>query len=154
MGFLIRWFWLKPKWFDLELPNISKTTKIKTVITSIPSVWVTRPTRSHFGAIRAHLGPVGRACCTFCGFEANRTEMVWYSKFRHGSQISVFRRKKSIWTSNAWLPRNLQNEHLPIFFETPCILRILWGTEFSAVGRFTTFSRSVYLTKRHNDFAV
>ena len=43
---------------------------IKTVITSIESAWVTRPTRSHLGAIRARLGPVGGAWRKFCGFEA------------------------------------------------------------------------------------
>ena len=45
--------------------------KIKTVITSIQSVWVTRPTWSHLGAIRACLGPVGGFMRTFCGFEAS-----------------------------------------------------------------------------------
>ena len=35
---------------------------METVITSIQSFWATRPTRSHLGAIRAHLGPVGGAC--------------------------------------------------------------------------------------------
>ena len=55
VGFLIRWFWLKPKLIDLELPHILKTIKIKTIITFIQSVWVTRPARSHFGAIRTVL---------------------------------------------------------------------------------------------------
>ena len=40
---------------------ILKTTKIKTVLTSIQLVCVTRPTRCHLGAIRACLGPVGGA---------------------------------------------------------------------------------------------
>ncbi len=43
---------------------------IKTVITSIQSVWVTRPTRSHLGVLRVHLGLVGGAWCKFCGFKA------------------------------------------------------------------------------------
>ena len=35
MGFLIRWFWLKLKLFDLELPHILKIIKIEIVIPSI-----------------------------------------------------------------------------------------------------------------------
>ena len=31
-----------------------------------------------------------------------------------------FQEKKTIWKSNAWLPRNLQNRHGTIFLETPC----------------------------------
>ena len=87
--------------------------KIKTVITSIQSNWVTRPTRSDLGAIRARFGPVFGAWRKFCSFEATvrqhkyelicfrtafcfvnilapkyRTEMVLYSKFAYGSQFS------------------------------------------------------------------
>ena len=83
------------------------------VITSIQSVWVTRPSRSNLGAIRAHLGPVCGAWRKFCGFKAsmwqykyelicfrtafcfahfsapfNRTKMVLYSKCAYGSQFS------------------------------------------------------------------
>ena len=83
------------------------------VITSIQSVWVTRPSRSNLGAIRAHLGPVCGAWRKFCGFKAsmwqykyelicfrtafcfahfsapfNRTKMVLYSKWPYGSQFS------------------------------------------------------------------
>ena len=48
---------LKLKSFNWELPHILKTIKIMTVITYIPSVWVTRPTRSHLGATWTCLGP-------------------------------------------------------------------------------------------------
>ena len=113
MGFLIRWFWSKLKLFNLELPQISKMIKRITVITSIQSVWVTRPSRSNLGAIRAHLGPVCGAWRKFCGFKAsmwqykyelicfrtafcfahfsapfNCTKMVLYSKWPYGSQFS------------------------------------------------------------------
>ena len=44
--------------------------KKKAVITSIQSVWVTRPTRSCLKAIRARLWPIGGAWSKFCGFEA------------------------------------------------------------------------------------
>ena len=44
--------------------------KIKTVITSIQSVWVTSPSRSDLGPIRARLGSVCGAWRKFCGFEA------------------------------------------------------------------------------------
>ena len=47
-----------------------KMIKIKTVITSIQSVRVTRPTRSHLEASRACLGVIGRAWRKFCVFEA------------------------------------------------------------------------------------
>ena len=80
MGFLIRWFWSKLKLFDLELPQILKTIEIKLVITSIQLVWVTRPTRSNLGAIRAHFGPVCRAWHKFCSFEAT---MRWYDMNRN-----------------------------------------------------------------------
>ena len=52
--------------------EIFKTIKIKTVITSIQilSLWATRPTKNHLGAIRAPLGPIGGALCKFCGYEA------------------------------------------------------------------------------------
>ena len=114
---------------------------IKTEIT-VQSVWVTRPTRSHLGAIWAHLGPVGGTWHKFCGFKVTlrqykyeficfrtafcfvnisapeyRTEIVLYSKFAYGSHFSG---EKTIWKSNAWLPRYLQNKHWTIFFETPC----------------------------------
>ena len=58
------------KLFDLEVLYILKTTKIKTVLTSIQLVCVTRPTRRHLGAIRACLGPVGGALRKFGSFEA------------------------------------------------------------------------------------
>ena len=113
MGFSIRWFWTKLKLFDLDLPKFLKKIKIKTVITSIQSDWVTRLTRSDLGAIRARLGPVFGAWCKFCSFEPTMrqykyelicfriafcfvnisapkylTEMVLYSKFAYGSQFS------------------------------------------------------------------
>ena len=50
---LLLLLWLKL--FDLELPHILKMIKIKTVIIFIQSVWVTRRTRSHLGAIRTVL---------------------------------------------------------------------------------------------------
>ena len=63
---------VKLKLFDLEVLYILKTIKMKTVLTSIQLVCVTRPTRPlfrairarlapHFRAIRARLGLVGRA---------------------------------------------------------------------------------------------
>ena len=104
---------VKTHFFDLEVLYILKTNKIKTVLTSIQSVWVTRPSRSNLGAIRAHLGPVCGAWRKFCGFKAsmwqykyelicfrtafcfahfsapfNRTKMVLYSKCAYGSQFS------------------------------------------------------------------
>ena len=113
MGFLIRWFWSKLKLFDLELPHILKTIKIKTVIISIQSVLVTRPTRSHLGATWAPLGPVIGSWPKFCGFGVTlrqhkyeyicfriafflvnmsaleyRKEMGLYSKLTYGSQFS------------------------------------------------------------------
>ena len=113
MGFLIRWFWSKLKLFDLELPQILKTIEIKLVITSIQLVWVTRPTRSHLGAIRACFGPVCGAwrkiCCfkapmrqyeyeminfkiRFCFFNISaprhRSKMFEYSTRAYGSQFS------------------------------------------------------------------
>ena len=60
---------VKTQFFDLEVLYILKTTKIKTVLTSIQLVCVTRPTGPHFGAIRACLGPVGGALHKFLGFE-------------------------------------------------------------------------------------
>ena len=93
--------------------------KIKTVITSIQSNWVTRPTRSNLGAIRARFGPVFGAWRKFCSFEATVrqhkyelicfrtascfvnilapkycTEMVLYSKFAYGSQFSGEKKKQ------------------------------------------------------------
>ena len=65
IGFLIKLLWSKLKLFDLEVIYILKTTKIKTVLTSIQLVCVTRPTRRHLGAIRTRLGPVGRALRKF-----------------------------------------------------------------------------------------
>ena len=57
-------------------------TNIKTAITSIQSVWVTRPTRSDLGAIRARLGPVYGAWHKFGGFEATMRqreyELIYY----------------------------------------------------------------------------
>ena len=113
MRFLITWFLSKLKLFNLELPEILKMIKTITVITSIQSVWVTRPSRSDLGAIRTRLGPVCRAWHKFCGFKAsmrqykyelicfrttfcfanfsapfNRTKMVLYSKCVYGSQFS------------------------------------------------------------------
>ena len=113
MRFLITWFLSKLKLFNLELPEILKMIKTITVITSIQSVWVTRPSRSDLGAIRACLGPVCRAWHKFCSFKAsmrqykyelicfrttfcfanfsapfNRTKMVLYSKCVYGSQFS------------------------------------------------------------------
>ena len=89
-----------------------KKIKIKTFITYIPSVWVTRPTRSHLKATGARLRPIGRAWRKFWGFEAPmrqykfeltcfrstfcfinilaskyRRKMVLYSKYVYGSQF-------------------------------------------------------------------
>ena len=64
---------IKLKVFNLELHHFLKTIKINTVITSSQSFWATRPTRSHLGAIRAPLGPVGKAWRKFCRFEATMT---------------------------------------------------------------------------------
>ena len=55
-------------WF--RAPTYFENDQDKTVLTSIQSVWVTRPTRSHFGATWARLGPFGGAWRKFCGFEA------------------------------------------------------------------------------------
>ena len=113
MRFLNTWFLSKLNLFNLELPEILKMIKTITVITSIQSVWVTRPSRSDLGAIRACLGPVCRAWHKFCSFKAsmrqykyelicfrttfcfanfsapfNRTKMVLYSKCVYGSQFS------------------------------------------------------------------
>ena len=44
---------------DLYVLYILKTVKIKTGLTSMQSVCVTRPTRQHLRAYRASLGPVG-----------------------------------------------------------------------------------------------
>ena len=77
MRFFFRWFWSKHKLFDLELLHILKMIMIKTIITSIQSVLVTRSPRNHLGAIRARLGPVGGAWHKFCGFEATG-HPVWY----------------------------------------------------------------------------
>ena len=57
--FLIKLLWSKLKLFDLEVLYILKTTNIKTVMTSIQLVCITRPTRRYLGTIRACLGPVG-----------------------------------------------------------------------------------------------
>ena len=51
----------KLKIFDLDVLDILKTIKIKTVLTSMQLVCVTRPTRHHLRAYRACLGPVGGA---------------------------------------------------------------------------------------------
>ena len=119
MGFLIRWFWSKLKLFDLELPHILKTIKIKTVIISIQSVLVTRPTRSHLGATWAPLGPVIGSWPKFCGFgvtlRQHKYEYIcfriafffgeyvspWISQrngfiFKIDVWISVFRRKNEL----------------------------------------------------------
>ena len=136
MGFLIRLFWSKLKWFDLELPHILKTTKIKTVITYIPSVWVTRPTRSHLGATWAHLGPVGGAWHKFCGFEVTlrqcKYELICFRTaffFVNNSTpniaqkwfvwISVFRRNKRFENMilGCW---DIKQKPSVIFFGTPC----------------------------------
>ena len=65
IGFLIKLSWSKLKLFESEVLYILKSTKIKTVLTSSQLVCVTRPTRHHLGASRAHLGPVGKALRTF-----------------------------------------------------------------------------------------
>ena len=56
---LIRLFWSKLALSNLELLHILKTIKIKTVITFIHSVWDTRPTNNHLGAIRVQLAELG-----------------------------------------------------------------------------------------------
>ena len=87
------------------------------------SVWVTRPTRSHLGAIRTRLGPVGGVWHKCCCFEATmRIDLfqncISFCKYlgllishRNGFVfkifvwISLFRRKKKIGKSGTWLPR-------------------------------------------------
>ena len=54
--------------FGLYLGN--QVSDFQTVLTSTQSVWVSRPTRSYLGAIRARLGPFGGAWQKLCGFEA------------------------------------------------------------------------------------
>ena len=53
-----------------RLPHILKMIKIKTVVTSIQSVWVTRPNRSHLKPTRACIWPIGGFWNKFCCFEA------------------------------------------------------------------------------------
>ena len=65
IGFFFKLLWSKLKFFDLEVPYILKTIKIRTVLTSVQSVCVSRPTRHHLGAYRACLGPVGGALYEF-----------------------------------------------------------------------------------------
>ena len=69
--------WSKLKIFDLEVLYILKTIKIKTVLTSMQSVCVTRPSRYHLRAYRAHLGPLGGALHTFWSFEANMRQQEY-----------------------------------------------------------------------------
>ena len=82
MGFFIRWFWSKLKFILLRVPTNFKNDQDKTVITSIQSVWVTRPSRSDLGAISAHLGQACGSCHKFCGFEAtmrqNKYELICF----------------------------------------------------------------------------
>ena len=47
---------------------------LKTVLTTIQFVCVTKATRCHLGAIRACLGPVGKALLIFFGLEATMTQ--------------------------------------------------------------------------------
>ena len=142
MGFLVTWIWSKLKLFNLELQHILKMIKIKTVISSIQSVWVTRPTRSHLKATGARLGPIGGAWRKFCGFEATmrqcgfeltcfrttfcfinisapwyRTEMVLYSKFAYGSQFSE---EKKQFKNPIVGYRDIKQKPSLIFFGTPC----------------------------------
>ena len=77
IGFLIRWFWSKLKLFNFELPKNLKMIKIKIVKISIQSDWVTWPTRSDLGAIRARLGPVFEAWRKFCSFEATMRQFEY-----------------------------------------------------------------------------
>ena len=116
----------------------------KRVLTSIQLVCVTRPTRRHLGAIRARLGPVGGALCKFWGFEAtmrqHEYELIcfrtafcfvnilppkiaqkWFCIQNLHMDLS-FQEKKTIWKSDTWLPRYLQNKHCTILFETPCTI--------------------------------
>ena len=64
MEFLIRWFWSKLKWFNLELPHILKTIKIKTDQFSQYGLL------GHLRAIRSQLWPVGGTWRKYCRFEA------------------------------------------------------------------------------------
>ena len=78
--------------FSWKLRSICKFLMQKhffTVITSIQSVWVTRPPRHHLAAIKARLGPIGRA---WSKFWSHLNGFV----FRICIWISVFRRKKPI----------------------------------------------------------
>ena len=61
---------LKTQIIQLRAPTYFENDQDKKVITSIQSVWVTRPTRNHLGAISACLGPVSSAWHKYGGFEA------------------------------------------------------------------------------------
>ena len=61
---------LKTQNIQLRAPTYLKNDQDKKVITSIQSVWVTRPTRKHSGAISACLGPISSVWHKFWGFEA------------------------------------------------------------------------------------
>ena len=105
------------------------------------SVWVTRPTSSHLGAIRARLGPVGGDWRQFCVFEATMrqyehelicfrtafrfvnisspwycTEMVLYSIFLYGSQFSG---EKSHMKILYLVPEIISKNRVSFFWGTP-----------------------------------
>ena len=60
---------LKTQIIQLRAPTYFENDQDKKVITSIQSVWVTRPTRNHLGAISACLGPASSAWHKFGGFD-------------------------------------------------------------------------------------
>ena len=70
MGFFIRWLWSKLKFILLRVPTDLENDQDKTVITSIQSFWVTRPSRSDLGAIRARFWQACGAWRKFWGLEA------------------------------------------------------------------------------------
>ena len=88
MGFFIRWFWSKHKLFDSELPHILKTIMIKTVLTSIQSVWVT-----HYETVRIWID-VFQNHFLFCKFLSPLISHRNGFVFEIFVWVSVFRRKK------------------------------------------------------------
>ena len=70
MGFFIRWLWSKLKFILLRVPTDFENDQDKTVITSIQSFWVTRPSRSDLGAISARFWQACGAWRKFWGLEA------------------------------------------------------------------------------------
>ena len=125
-----RWALIAPKWGLVGLIVQTDWIEVKTVFI-LKVIKTHRTSKSNTLSFdHNHLIKNSILICKFLSpLKLHRNGVV----FKIYVWISVFRRKKTIWKSDTWLPRYLLNKHWTIFFKHPVAFMVCeqWSKQFS-----------------------